>query len=211
MTYDEITSVALSYSDRESDAELPSKLDSFLRIVESRVDRVLKTQKMTIRTLLNTVQGQEYYGLPADFAGLRDIEIRGQDNIGGAARERVTLEYLTPEQMNSATGFSAGTGNIYYTIIANQLQISPTQDNMVLELVYYRKLPNLTANDNTNWLSDDNPDTYVFGLMVEISAFVKNPDATSLWNSRFKESLGEIDLDDSKARWSGSMLTVTNS
>ena len=47
--------------------------------------------------------------------------------------------------------------------------------------------------------------------MVEISAFVKNPDATSLWNSRFKESLGEIDLDDSKARWSGSMLTVTNS
>ena len=172
MTYDEITSVALSYSDRESDAELPSKLDSLLRIVESRVDRVLKTQKMTIRTLLNTVQGQEYYGLPADFAGLRDIEIRGQDNIGGAARERVTLEYLTPEQMNSATGFSAGTGNIYYTIIANQLQISPTQDNMVLELVYYRKLPNLTANDNTNWLSDDNPDTYVFGLMVEILSLI---------------------------------------
>ena len=208
MNYLEVKEIALSYSDRESDAELPAKIDSFLRIVEARVDRVLKVQRMTVRTLLTTVAGQEYYGLPSDFAGLRDIEVRSADTIDGEARDRVTLEYLSPEQMNSATGIPASQSNIYYTIIANQLQISPPQDSNVLELVYYRKLPNLTENDNTNWLSEDNPDTYVFGLMVEISAFVKNEQSTALWDARFKESLAEIDLDDSKSRWSGSSLQV---
>ena len=208
MNYLEVKEIALSYSDRESDAELPAKIDSFLRIVEARVDRALKVQRMTVRTLLTTVAGQEYYGLPSDFAGLRDIEVRSADTIDGEARDRVTLEYLSPEQMNSATGIPASQSNIYYTIIANQLQISPPQDSNVLELVYYRKLPNLTENDNTNWLSEDNPDTYVFGLMVEISAFVKNEQSTALWDARFKESLAEIDLDDSKSRWSGSSLQV---
>jgi len=210
MNYLEVKEIALSYSDRESDAELPAKIDSFLRIVEARVDRVLKVQRMTVRTLLTTVAGQEYYGLPSDFAGLRDIEVRSADTIDGEARDRVTLEYLSPEQMNSATGIPASQSNIYYTIIANQLQISPPQDSNVLELVYYRKLPNLTENDNTNWLSEDNPDTYVFGLMVEISAFVKNEQSTALWDARFKESLAEIDLDDSKSRWSGVALQMRN-
>ena len=210
MNYLEVKEIALSYSDRESDAELPAKIDSFLRIVEARVDRVLKVQRMTVRTLLTTVAGQEYYGLPSDFAGLRDIEVRSADTVDGEARDRVTLEYLSPEQMNSATGIPASQSNIYYTIIANQLQISPPQDSNVLELVYYRKLPNLTENDNTNWLSEDNPDTYVFGLMVEISAFVKNEQSTALWDARFKESLAEIDLDDSKSRWSGTALQMRN-
>ena len=210
MNYLAVKEIALSYSDRESDAELPAKIDSFLRIVEARVDRVLKVQRMTVRTLLTTVAGQEYYGLPSDFAGLRDIEVRSADTVDGEARDRQTLSYLSPEQMNAVSSIDGGTVGIYYTIIANQLQISPPKDAKIMELVYYRKLPNLTENDNTNWLSEDNPDTYVFGLMVEISAFVKNEQSTALWDARFKESLAEIDLDDSKSRWSGVALQMRN-
>ena len=206
MNYEDIIATALSYSDRESDAELPSKLDNFLRIVESRIDRVLKVQRMTVRTLITTVENQEYYGLPDDFAGLRDIEIRSQDEDGVASKGRTTLKYLSPEQMNNLA--NVGTSNIFYAIIANQLQLTPTQDDKVLELVYYRKLPNLTSADNTNWMSEDNPDSYIFGLMVEISAFVKNAESTALWDSRFKTSLAEIDFDDSITRWSGTAMQM---
>ena len=210
MNYATIVSTALSYSDRETDVELTNRIDDFLRIVESRINRVLKVQKMSVRTLLTTAADQEYYGLPADFAGLRDIEMRAQDDTDGAARNRYTGEYLSPEQMNTAVSFNENASNFYYTVIANQLQISPPQDGMVMELVYYRKLPDLTENDSVNWMSEDNPDAYIFGLMVEVSAFVKNAGATDLWNARFKESLGEIDVDDSLSRWSGTALQVRN-
>ncbi len=207
VNYTEIVRVALSYSDRGTDVELSSRIDDFLRIVESRVDRVIKVQKMAIRTLLTTVKGQEYYGLPEDFAGLRDIEIRDPDVDGVSSSCRTTLAYMSPEQMNVHSSIK-GDKNEFYTIIANQLQINPTQDGKILELVYYRKLVNLSPAEQINWLSNDNPDVYIFGLMVEISAFVKNAGATELWNGRFKEALGEIDVDDSLSRWSGTALQM---
>jgi len=100
----------------------------------------------------------------------------------------------------------ATSSNIYYTIVANQLQLSNVEGGLILELIYYSKLVPLTATYFSNWLSVDNPDTYVFGLMVEISSFVKNPEAKMLWDQRFIDSLGEITSDDSVSRWSGTAL-----
>ena len=206
MIYSELKNLALSYSDRENDAELIAKMDSFLLVTEARINRVLKVQKMSIRTQVLTVADQEYYGLPADFAGLRDIEIRADDT----SNNRTTLQYLSPEQMNDATKIMPSPVNpqIFYTIIANQLQINPPQDGLLLEIVYYAKLTPLSTSDQTNWMSEDNPDVYLFGLMVEISSFIKNANGKQLWEERFVTALAEIDRDDSRSRWSGSPLSI---
>jgi len=204
MNYQNLKNLALSYSDRENDAELLAKMDSFLLVTEARVNRLLKVQKMAIRTQVTTDVKQEYYGLPADFSALRDIEVREEDS----STKRTTLIYLSPEQMNTKSGQQ--TQCIYYTIVANQLQVFPAQDGKILEIVYYAKLIPLSTSDRTNWLSEDNPDVYIFGLMVEISSFIKNADGYALWDQRFKEALSEIDMDDGKTRWSGTALQMRN-
>ena len=203
-----MTTLALSYSDRENDAELIAKMDSFLRVTEARINRVLKVQKMSIRTQVTTVVGQDYYGLPPDFAGLRDIEIMSD----ASDNNRTTLQYLSPEQMNDVTNLTPSPVNpqVFYTIIANQLHISTLQDNMLLEIVYYAKLVPLSSADQTNWMSVDNPDVYLFGLMVEVLSFVKNAEGKQLWDVRFKEALSEIHQDDSDSRWSGTALQMRN-
>ena len=207
MNYTEILDLAKSYSDRNDDTELNANMDNFIKIVEARVNRQLAVQKMAVRTLLTMVDGQQYYGLPSDFAGIRDIEIRNEDlDTGLESTNRTTLHYLIPEQMNAANRFRAGLQ--YYTIAANQLQISVPQDGKILELIYYRKLPNLSDANPTNWMSVDNPDVYVFGLLVEISAFVKNSDAANLWDSRFTNAIREISTFDDTSRWSGTPLQV---
>ena len=201
MNYTEIVDLALSYSDRE-DIEVANRMDNFLRMVESRVNRVLKTGRMTNRATIPTVEDQEYYGLPADFLGMRDIEIRTSAN----SRDRVTLQYRSPEQMNDDARYSSTSPS--YTIIAQQLQIFPPQADKLLEIVYHQFVPKLTPEAPSNWLSEINPDAYVFGLLVEINSFVKDAETATLWDARFNGTMKEIESEDRKSRWSGTALTT---
>lgn len=206
MNYTDITSAALEYADRASDTEVSARIDTFLRIVESRTNRMLQVQKMATRAYLQTLEGYEYYTLPDDFNGIRDVEISDTLNANG----RKTLQYISPEQMNNA---SSNRNNIvaaiYYTIIAGQMQIMPPQSaNKILEVVYYRGIRALSNASTENWVSIYFPDVYIFGLLVEISSFTKDVIAKDLWDQRYKEAVGEIEVNDSRTRWSGTALQM---
>lgn len=199
MTYDEIKALGILYSDRQDD-DTAAAIDGFLRIVEARVNKKLKTMKMTNRATVSTTDGQRYYGLPVGFSGFRDIQI----SVNGSVK---TAHYINPEMMNGYQNIT--TGLIYYTIIDDQLQITPPQaTDDKIEIVYYVTVPPLTSSASTNWLSDTNPDCYTFGLMVEISSYAKDGDAKALWEDRFIESIGDIELDDFQTRWSGTPLQI---
>lgn len=204
MDYTEIVDLALSYADRE-DKEVTDNIDNFLRIVEARVNRKLRTFEMSTRATLPLVEDQEYYGLPPDFGGLRDIEITASPDAG-----RQTLSYMSPEQLNNQQRLST-TGNpsrrIFYTLVAKQVQIFPPQTG-TMEIIYYQKLVPLTELAPENWLSMNDPDGYVFGLMVEISSFVKDKEAAALWDGRFVNTIDEIDQEDKDNRWSGTALEI---
>lgn len=202
MNYSDIKTIALSYADRENDTEILSRMDNFIGIVEARVNRVLRVSGMSMRATLPAVD-QEYYGLPSDFGGLRDAEYQNADGF------KCTLKYLSPDLMNGVSNIG-NTVFIYYTIVAGQLQIQPIKDTGTFEIVYYQKVPGLTAGNTTNWLGDDNPDCYIFGLIVEISSFVKDGKAAILWDERFKAVLDEIEREDQIVRWSGPSLQTYN-
>ena len=63
MNYADIVDLALSYSDRQ-DSEVVDRMDQFIKIMESRTNRALRTFDMSIRAQLVMVPGQFYYGLP---------------------------------------------------------------------------------------------------------------------------------------------------
>lgn len=202
MNHNEIVAAALAYSNR-SDTDTAANMDNFLRITESRINSSIHVQKQSKRAVIQTSANQEYYGLPDDFAGLRDIEVKEETS----SRVRDTLQYRNPEQFNQAA--SSGSTAPIYTIIADQIQTWPTFESCVLEIVYYAKLPPLGSVNPENWLSRSNPDAYIFGLLVEISSFAKDVAASQLWEGRFQASLATIASADDKERWSGSALQVT--
>lgn len=202
MNYTEIVTLALNYADREDDSVV-NNMDNFLRMVESRINRELTVQKMSARATILTVDSQEYYGLPSDFQGMRDIEIQP-----AGSSNRNTMSYLSPEQMNQH--ISHNLQSYVYTIIADQLQISPSSEGDVLEIVYYQNIPPLATATPTNWVSDRSPDLYLEGLMVEINSFVKDAQAAQLWDVRFRGTLSELTIDDAESRWSGTSLQIRN-
>lgn len=203
MNYSDIVNLTLGYADRQ-DAEVTSRMDLFIKVTEARINRVLMTLDMSSRAKTLMDASIEYYPLPTNYSVMRSIKVI--DNTNSASR--VTLLQVNPEQManivnNGETQFPC------YTIISGNIHVQPFYDDThSLEIDYFQTLPPLSTNLTNNWLSDSNPDAYVFGLLVEINSFIKDGEATSLWDGRFQQAMSEITLNDAKSTWSGTSLTT---
>lgn len=200
MIYAEIVDAALAFSDRQ-DVEVVNRLDLFIKLVEARVNKKLDTQPMNTQVLIPGVVAQQFYDVPTNWLALRDVNIHAAlSNIG-----KQTLSLISPEQMNNAV--SNISSNFYYVIINNKIMVNPTlAADQVLELNYTNRLIPLDTTNTSNWLSINHPDCYIYGILTEINAFVKDPDATNLWDNRFKESISDLTFQDDVATFSGNSL-----
>ena len=201
MNYQQIKETALRYADR-SDIDVIDRIDDFLAIVEARINSTIRIGNQSKRAaiLVNTVTS--YLGLPTDFLAMRDIQL-SSDAFNSDPK---TMAYFSPEQMNKLRDQEGTT--LAYTIIADQLQVYPMIDGSILEIVYYTRVPALTLTNPDTWLSAVAPNVYVFGLLVEINAFVKDATASELWDKRFLSELDNIKYMDQLDRWSGTALQI---
>lgn len=202
MNYSEITAAALAYADR-SDSATTANIDVFLHMVEARVNRVLRNEEMCEEYDIATVQDQSDYSLPADYAGMRSISLE----TDGAIQP---LEYLNPESTDWLVDSDDETDVKYYTIRSKKLVLMkpPADADSNIRINYFKKVPELTSTDTTNWLSEMHPDIYVAGLMVEIASFVKNPDLARSWNEKFAAAVDECIAANWSDKWSGTPMFI---
>lgn len=206
MNYKEIVDAGIAYADRLSDPEVNTNLDLFLRMGEARLSRLLKVRKASVRAVIQT-NGTAFYSLPPDYAGMRNIQIIPND----PTKRLTILDYMNPRQLDIQTqNAQAGEDNqlAYYTIKADQIQLSFEPIGSILEILYYQRIPPLTEDEDTNWVSDDHPDMYLALLMFEIEIFVKNYDVADGWEARLDKALNELEVTDITERWSGNPLAT---
>lgn len=205
MTYEELVAASRAYADR-NDLEVVNNVNIFIVMAEARMNRVLKTRKQSARAYTPTVTNQEYYSLPPDYAGMRDIQLNS--TTPSISHTSCAFSYLAPEIFNERRN-NPEAGKLYYCIIANQIQIFPVQDaGSTIEMIYFQKVQPLTEEANTNWMSIDHPDIYLSGIVAEIELFAKNYETSKLWDARMTRAIEELDSSDIKERWSGSQLTM---
>jgi hypothetical protein len=203
MNLKDIRDAAQAYCDRY-DEELVTAIPAFIKVVEGKINNALRTGDQAVRAQIWLERDQEYYGLPSDWGGARDVEILHEGQQHGR-----TLTYLSPEEMNKVSRQrSRDSRHNYYTIVANQMQVAPPTDNEVLEIVYYQRLPALNNDSDHNWLTEKNPDAYIFGLCTEISAFAKDDMSFAKYQQRFMDALQDITMEDQVSRWSGPAMRV---
>lgn len=206
MNYSEIVAAAKAYADR-TDTEVSNNIDTFILLIEAKINRVLKTREQSTTTELVGVANQEYYDLPSDYAGLRHIQI----NNGGAQDydiPSVTPTLTNPEKMSDYRT-NGSEGRCYYVIQNDQLLIHPLIDPpSTISLFHYQKVPGLTSSNTTNWMSDSHPDIYIAGLVAEIEAFAKNYESSKLWYARMMSAIEELDNVDDMERWSGVPMQI---
>jgi hypothetical protein len=206
MRYQELIDAARAYADR-NDIEVDANIDIFILMAEARINRALKVAQQTHRMYTNTIEGKEFYTLPADYNGMRVVHFN-TGNVDAVGSATVQMFYVTPEQIAEYQQFGEA-NQYYYTLINNQIQVHDTLPGKgTIEMVFYRKVPPLTQKDDVNWLSEDSPDIYVSGICAEIELFVKNYDSAQLWDARMGRAIQELGDNDSQNRWAGNSMVI---
>jgi hypothetical protein len=195
MNLTEITTAVIGYADRY-DTEVSSTIQTWLPIVEGRINSVLTTRLSLKDAVLPVVTTSRTFAFPADLLFLKQVKLV---NSTGEA----ILQYISEYYGNSIE--ANGVSKPYYTVTNSAILI---YYNLVgdgtesLHIRYEQQLPPLLSNA-TNWLSTSSPQVYVFGLLVELYAFVKDAEAAAAWELRFKEELDSIENTDYRTQWSG--------
>ena len=95
--------------------------------------------------------------LPADF-----VEARQVLSASGRPIRAMALQQLAESNLAEACG------RLGYAIVGNRIKPFPA-GSYGLTMIYYRKIPPLTAENPVNWLLERAPDVYLYGLVEEIA------------------------------------------
>jgi len=195
-TYDELKTAIANWSDRD---DLGNFIPDFIALCEARFNRELRLRSMEQKQYAMTVGGQANYALPVNYLQMREFRLNTNPTI--------SLQYVSPEIYEA---WNVGSGQPkYYTIIANEIRLGPVPSGVYeMEMLFWRKFPNLTSSITTNWMLQNAPDVYLYGSLLELEPFIQNDGRIAVWGAGYEKAISDIQLQDDKDRHSGSALMV---
>jgi len=196
--YDELKTSIANWSDRD---DMGPFIPDFVALCEARFNRELRLRSMEQKEYANTVGGQANYALPTNFLQMREFRLN--------TNPTVSLRYVSPEIYEA---WNLGSGEpSFYTIIANEIRLGPVPAGVYeMEMLFWRKFPNLGGTTPTNWMLQNAPDVYLYGSLLELEPFIQNDQRIAVWSAGYQKAIQDIQLQDDKDRHSGSALTVQN-
>lgn len=181
-TYDELLTELDQWLNR---SDLTDRIPTFIRLFESRANRLLRCPEMAASTSYATVAGTAQLQLPDDFLGARDLYID--------ADPTVVLQAMTPAVLRNTYVSSISSEPAAYAVIGDQIILGPTPDgSYTLNLDYFQRIPSLNSDNPTNWLLTAYPDAYLWGSLCMAEAFLRDDQRLNVWKNAWDEATAEI-------------------
>lgn len=194
--YTELQAEIASWLNR---ADLSPTIPSFISLAEAHFDTVLRIRDQVAVVTVASVDGTA--PLPADFAEMITLF----DSTRGVA-----LEYLPPADALAAEQMgSTQEATRFYTVVGNTIRLVPRLvGNTDLSLAYYARVPKLGMAQPANWLLLRAPHLYLYGALVHTAPFLKDDARVAVWADFYQRGLDDLRLDNERAEFNGSPLTI---
>lgn len=150
---------------------------------EARMQRMLRTTDM--ECLVANLNVEEYTDFPPGFLGVRTFHLESDPR-----------RLLLPERDYVITA-----GKFYFPDVTNL-------STRAASLVYFSKIPALSSSNTQNWLLTAHPDAYLYGVLMEASIRVKDPQAVDGYKFMFEEAVRAISKHANTNRYSGQGMAV---
>ena len=197
-TFSELKDAIKSWSKR---TDLDSSIPDFIKLAETRINRNIRVRSMETRVTASTVSGQKYYGLPTNFVQMRHFKLN--------TSPVTDLEYLTPERLDTLWAGSQTGKPLVYTLTGDEVRVAPTPGSVyTMEMLYYQKFASLSDANPTTELLTASPDIYLYGALIELSAFTEHNEGILKWTQLFNETITAVQNEDNRDRHSGSALRM---
>ena len=195
-TYTELQDSVADFLNR---GDLTTVIPDFITMSEAELNRTLRVSNMSVRT--RAPLSTQYVKLPSGFLGMRNIELL-TDPVTPLTYKN--LQNLDIHRSNDSTGKP-----LYYSIMQDNIEFAPVPDGeYTLEILYYQKIPALSAN-STNWLLTEHPDAYLYGALMHSAPYLQADDRVGLWAGKYNQIIQQIISSDEKAKFSGSTPSVS--
>ena len=199
MALSNYTELQASVADFLNRSDLTSVIPDFVTMAEADLNRTLRVREMSVRT--QAPISSQYVKLPDDFLGMRNIDLL-TDPVTPMTYKN--LQNLDIHRAGDATGKP-----IYYSIVQNNIEVAPAPDGeYTIEIVYYQKVPSLSAN-TTNWLLDAHPDAYLYGTLQHSAPYLQSDERVGIWAGKYQQIIEQIITSDEKAKFSGSTPSIS--
>lgn len=173
--------------------DLSDRIPEFIALAEAKFNRNLFVPQMEQRSTASVdteSDDPEFISLPTDFQTMRSVRLNG---VTGKPR----LEFMSKSQIDD---YRSSTDNVsgqpaYFAIVGEEMELAPTpNEDYSLEMVYRRTIPALSNSNTTNWLLDLAPDAYLYGALMEASAFMVEDERVPLWSTALKAVVDQINV-----------------
>lgn len=181
-TYDGL--VAFIVAHLELDSESEAQAQTFIRLGEYRLERLVPAPERETSAPLVTEAGVQAAALPVDYRQLRTAHLETDD---GYPLAPVTLNVLHSD-------FSGATGRPQVYAIAEQsVLFGPVPDDeYTINVTYQAKIPALSSWNQTNWLLASNADAYVYSTLWQAAAWQRDVDAAEAFRNELLAIIAEM-------------------
>jgi len=200
-TKSELLDTAKTWLVRPGDTIIDPFLPDWLMLTEQRFnrERIIRAMETVGDFTLSAASATPgRIPLPTDFLQCRNIRL--------ILTTPVALEQVSAEMFTRSLADDVATGQpTLYAVIGQELNFWKKVDQDYNgEIVYWAKIPALTDAAPTNWLLANAPDVYLFGVLVEASAHLEDPDQLVKWETRYQAAIKSLIESDSRGNESAS-------
>lgn len=185
------TAVATDWLHR---TDLTSQAADFIALFESDFNSSMRVRQMEAQTSVTSTAG--YLLHPANWLGWK--EVRG--TVGSVPYE------LNPVSDEIAVARTAGVSGIsrYYKPTGSRTYLYPSTGG-TFAAKYYEGV-GLTSG--TNWLLTAYPGAYLYGSLLQATAFIGDDPRIPLWQAMYADIMGKIAKDSKRTEYGGQVLRM---
>lgn len=175
---------------------LTGVIPQFIRLAEAQIGRKLRHYKQMKRQ--TATLDDKYLSVPDDWVGTIRLHLQTTPptNLQVVPVEEVLAEYTAAKPKR-------------YAHVGEFFQVSPQPDqSYTAELFYYRTIPALSDNAQTNWLLAEAPDLYLYGALTQAAPYLVEDQRISVWGNMFAGALTDLQRASDDAMFSNQQLNV---
>jgi hypothetical protein len=178
-------------------ADLSTMIPKFVEMAHRQFNRTLFP--MDRETMFEDTVTDGYV-LPADIYQLKSIEIVDDDDTPMEQVPYATLKAEAEYECRPAR----------FAIHVGRLYVSPQpEDGATMKIAYTARIPMLGTFQASNWLLEKHPDAYIYGALLQATAFLDATDPRiSLWSAALERTIAEIEDTGIKARTASGPLVM---
>ena len=189
-TYTQLKTAIQDFTEN-SETSFVDNLPVFIRGAEDRIFTLVDLELFRKNATSQTTVGDPYISVPADYRASFSFQITSTNY----------KDFLLNKDVNFVQQYAADAGANatpkYYGIFdVNNFILSPTPDLVYdVELHYYYRPASITAGaeSGTTWLSENAPNSLLYGSLVEAYTYMKGEqDMMQLYEQRFMQEIQRL-------------------